>query len=188
MTQHGPFEGPLPDGWEGGTPVTKYWNGDYIHLYHVMRPCVSCGAVIGLDVSKKALQGVSKNSGLLLRNCPKCREERKNGGPGSRGGTSRPQIVIPAPDASTTQDTETLQMANNVMREELAGLYARNAALLTELEVTKAENEVLRNRFAPYELQPAMERAAKMPADVVGQQLMREFAAKNKMPWEQNSS
>jgi len=48
--------------------------------------------------------------------------------------------------------------------------------------VLKAENATLRNKFATYELQPAMEHAAKMPADAVGQQLLQKF--KEKMPWD----
>ena len=87
---HPAYDKPLPEGWSGGDPVTKYWGGNYVHLYRVTRPCATCGAEISLDVTKGALDGSKKNAGLLLRNCPKCRAERKAGGVGSRGGRSRP--------------------------------------------------------------------------------------------------
>ncbi len=57
----------------------------------------------------------------------------------------------------------------------------RLTAAIAELQIVKAENVTLRNKFAPYELQPAMERQAALPADVVGQQLLKQF--KEKMPW-----
>ncbi len=138
---HAPFDGILPDGWQGGKPVTKHWNGDFIHLYRVTRPCATCNAEISMDVTRKALQGVSKNAGLSLRNCPKCRAERKAGGPGSRGGTSRPtaQEVLPAGG-----ELETLRMANKTMKEELAGLY-----------------DVIKELRGTYELPAAMENISK---------------------------
>jgi hypothetical protein len=178
MTLHAAFEGPLPEGWQGGAPVTKHWNKEFIHLYRVTRPCASCTAEISIDVTRKALQGFSKNAGLLLRNCPKCRAERKAGGPGSRGGSSRPTAtpVEPVPFAAG-DELDKLRMMVTTMKAELEPLYAYNKELFAELQVAKA-------RLALYELQPAMERTASIPADPTGQQLAREFAAKNKMPWE----
>lgn len=127
---HPKFDGELPEGWQGGEPVTKFWNGNYIHLYRVVRPCATCGAEISLDVTKHALDGSKKNAGLLLRNCPKCRAERKAGGPGSRGGTSRPTAGEPvqstiAADMSqiSSAELEALRTANTTMKEELDGLY-----------------------------------------------------------------
>lgn len=146
---HAPYENPLPDGWQGGEPITKHWNGEFIHLYRVTRPCASCATVISIDVTKKALLGTSKNAGLLLRNCPKCREARKAGGPGSRGGKSRPSIDETTAPLAIIDDTEKLQMMVNVMREELDGLYGRDKELF-------AENQVLKARLATYELQGAM--------------------------------
>lgn len=154
---HAVFEGPLPEGWQGGAPVTKHWNGDFIHLYRVTRPCATCGAEISLDVTKKALQGFSKNAGLLLRNCPKCRAERKNGGPGSRGGTSRPQTAAAPEPVTDVGELETLRTANATMKTELDPLYARNRELFEEVQALKA-------RLAKYELSP-------------------ETFAQNKPPW-----
>jgi hypothetical protein len=135
---HAKYEGQLPDGWQSGEPVTKYWNGDYIHLYRVVRPCATCGTEISLDVTRKALEGTKKNAGLLLRNCPKCRAERKAGGPGSRGGKSRP-VAGDAPATaqtavapSVTEELERLRSANATMKEELTGLYAQLKELLAE--------------------------------------------------------
>jgi len=84
----------------------------------VTRPCATCQAEISIDVTKQAIQGFKKNAGLLLRNCPKCRAERKAGGVGSRGGKSRP--VAGDPPAST-DELETLRAANATMKEELEG-------------------------------------------------------------------
>lgn len=162
---HAAYDGELPDGWQGGIPVTKHWNGDYIHLYHVTRPCANCQAEIGLDVTRRALEGKAKNAGLLLRNCPECRKARKAGGVGSRGGTSRPTVGDPVttnkPEVVVTAaapngELESLRTANVTMKEELAGLYV----IIKEL----------RER---YELAPAIERVAteqpmrtyKMPED-----------------------
>lgn len=135
---HAMYDGELPDGWQGGTPVTKKWNGDFVHLYRVTRPCKTCAAEIAIDVTKKALQGFKKNAGLLLRNCPKCREARKAGGPGSRGGTSRPvavdagtPIVAEKTAIITPEELESLRTANITMKEELTGLYAQLKELRT---------------------------------------------------------
>ena len=39
---HPAYVGELPEGWQGGAPVTKYWNGNFIHLYRVTRAWVTC--------------------------------------------------------------------------------------------------------------------------------------------------
>jgi hypothetical protein len=148
MVGHAAWDGSFPDGWTGGAPVTKYWNGDYLHLYRVTRPCGTCSATISLDVSKKALQGFTKNAGLLMKNCPNCRAQRRNGGPGSRGGTSRPTVSnVVAAQPGGDEDLERLRMANATMTEELSYLYAE----LKELKV----------RLAKYELPAAMAQTAK---------------------------
>lgn len=142
MNTVAPFEGPLPEGWSGGAPITKFWRGNYVHLYRVTRPCKSCGAAITIDVSRKALEGSATNTGLLLRNCPKCREVHKAGGIGSRGGHSRPT-------AGETPDLVT-KVAEQDM--EIRSLYERNREL-TE-------------RLAKYELGPAIQAAQeKLPWD-----------------------
>jgi hypothetical protein len=181
---HPKYDGELPDGWQGGEPVTKYWNGDYIHLYRVMRPCATCGAEISLDVTKKALDGTKKNAGLLLRNCPKCRAERKAGGVGSRGGKSRPVAGDPpghvvASSADVTEELERLRTANATMKEELDGLYV----LLKELrqqQPTPTAVPIVKSAVQPYRLPPeplTMEQSTKA---------LRDHQAKNnaKMPWE----
>lgn len=167
---HDVFDGPLPDGWSGGAPVTKYWNGDYIHLYRVTRPCATCSAEISLDVTKKALQGSTKNAGLLLRNCPQCRAERKAGGPGSRGGKSRPTVDAPAtPVQADTGELERLRMMVATMKAELDPLYARVREQFEEIQQLKA-------RLAKYELQPAMGELQKVTASNGG--------LHSHMPWE----
>jgi len=143
---HGAFEGELPDGWQGGLPTTKYWNGDYIKLYRVYRPCATCSAEISIDVTKKALQGFAKNSGLLLRNCPTCRAARKAGGPGSRGGKSRP-TEGPAP---------TIVTAVTVGNTELEKLRTMNATMKEELNCLYTYKKELEAKLAKYELPAAM--------------------------------
>ena len=131
---HPAYDKPLPEGWSGGGPVTKYWGGNYVHLYRVARPCATCGAEISLDVTKGALDGSKKNAGLLLRNCPKCRAERKAGGVGSRGGRSRPIAEAAAPVAAVDNtELEALRTANATMKEELEGLYAQIKELRQQL-------------------------------------------------------
>lgn len=148
MTQHPAFEGELPNGWTGGEPVTKYWNGDFVHLYRLTRPCNTCGAEMSIDVSKRALEGKARNAGLLLRNCPKCREERKNGGPGSRGGKSRPTVDSPNAPPADKSELERLQMMVNNLKAEVDPVYERNREMY-------AENQVLKARLSKYELNEA---------------------------------
>jgi hypothetical protein len=184
---HPKFDGELPDGWQGGDPVTKYWNGNYIHLYRVTRPCATCGVEISIDVTKHALDGSKKNAGLLLRNCPKCRAERKAGGPGSRGGTSRPiangpvpvQATIAAVPAEIMQELETLRTANATMKEELEGLY------LQLKELRGAPAPAFRPPTKP--LEPATYRRLPEPLTMAeATKRIYEQLAKNntKMPWE----
>lgn len=148
-----PYDGILPDGWTGGEAVTKRWRGDFLHLYRVRRACAGCGTEITLDVTRRALEGQAKNVGLLLRNCPSCRAARKAGGPGSRGGKSRPtaENTIPA----TEEGEQTKDMVITTMKAELTGLY-------------KTVRE-LRDRLGKYELGPALaaakESSKKMPWD-----------------------
>ena len=187
---HAAYDGQLPDGWKGGDPVTKYWNGDYIHLYHVTRPCATCGAEISLDVTKKALDGTKKNAGLLLRNCPKCRAERKAGGVGSRGGKSRPvagEPVAPASAPGVTEELEQLRTANATMKEELTGLYAQ----IKELRGVQHVAPAVPKPVQTYELPPeplTIESSTKAlrAQQANSEELLQKWLTQNKtkMPWE----
>ena len=139
MNEKTKYDGPMPEGWHGGDPVTKRWRGDFLHLYRVTRPCATCGAKISLDVSRRALEGKAKNVGLLLRNCPTCRADRKAGGTGSRGGTSRPVVDGPAPE-NAHQILETMKAELNAAYDHIRELSAR---------------------LSKYELQSAIETEAK---------------------------
>lgn len=164
MSMQEAFEGALPQGWSGGAPVSKHWRGTFYKLFRVTRPCATCGGIISLDVSRRALEGTAHNAGLRMTNCAECRAEQKAkpGGPGSRGGMSRP--VVTRPERPNSASPDELKMANAVMTQELEGLYAT----VRELRSTVVE---LRDRLTLYELQPAMQAvAAKMPWD--------------KLPWE----
>ena len=148
--------GLIPHGWSGGEAVTKWWRGKFIHLYRLRKNCAQCGKEMTLDVTKAAIAGEAKNAGLLLRNCPTCRGLRKAGGPGSRGGKSRPtaESLPPIATGAPGSELERLGMMISTMREELAGLYdqLRDA----------------RERLAKYELPAAMAAISerKMPWDV----------------------
>lgn len=133
---HAKYEGILPEGWKGGDPVTKFWRGNMTHLYRVVRPCKLCEAEITLDVTRAALEGIKKNAGLLLRSCPACRAERKAGGPGSRGGKSRPVGgTVEQSRNAIENEMEILRTANATMRQELAGLYAQVRELHEQLGI-----------------------------------------------------
>jgi len=180
---HGAYEGELPDGWQSGVPVTKYWNGDYIKLYRVTRPCATCNAEISIDVTKKALQGSAKNSGLLLRNCPTCRAARKAGGPGSRGGTSRP---VAAAEGAVTAVTVVDNTKLEELRAELAEVtrerdeaWEANVNGMVERGKLVRELEALKARLAVYELPAAM--AAQNGFDP--HKALAAEIAKKKMPW-----
>lgn len=176
---HPKYDGELPDGWQGGAPVTKYWNGNYIHLYRVTRLCASCQAEISLDVTKQALDGTKKNAGLLLRNCPKCRAARKAGGVGSRGGTSRPtanETVVPPVN---NEELERLRTANATMKEELDGLYMQLKELLAEREPIRQPTPAAIAKPVQYKLPPeplTMEESTK--------RMMATLKNNVKMPWE----
>lgn len=190
---HPKYEGELPEGWQGGGPVTKFWNGNFIHLYRVTRACATCAAEISIDVTKHALDGSKKNAGLLLRNCPKCRAERKAGGPGSRGGNSRPTAGVAAPVQATiaagmsqisTAELETLRTANATMKEELEGLYMQ----LKELRGQQQPAETIGFRPPAKPVEPVTYRRLPEPLTMAQsvKNMQAALAAKNnaKMPWE----
>jgi hypothetical protein len=179
----------LPNGWRGGEAVTKWWRGSMLHLYRLRKPCAQCSNEMVIDVTAAALSGDAKNAGLLLQRCQNCRAA-------SKGGTSRPRtdkLAVVTPQA-TVQGIDVAEHAQvKAERDEYAEgiaeqmtrcgvLQRKHDALFAELQIVKAENATLRNKFALYELQPAMERQAKIPADVEGQKLLKKFL--EKMPWD----
>lgn len=154
---------PLPIGWSGGVAVTKWWRGNFVHLYRLHKPCAQCKLEMSIDVTQAALEGSAKNAGLQLKRCVTCREASKIGG-GSRPRTFVPEVTSPPGD----NELETLRMANRVMKEELDGLYGRDRGLFAEVQELKA-------RLATYELQPAMVQAQNGTAI---------SSVLPKMPWE----
>lgn len=137
------WDKPLPEGWSGGEPRTKWYRGQMVHLYTVRRACAQCTRTMELDVTAAALEGKAKNAGLQLKRCPDCRAA-------SKGGSSRPKAVGPMPVATEVVEVVTvdspeviaLRMTTQTMKEELEGLYE-----------TVRE---LRNQLAQYELSGAM--------------------------------
>jgi hypothetical protein len=103
----------------------------YRGMVRFERPCATCGERFGIHVTQSTADGEAHNSGFGLRNCEKHRMK-----------------MVPAGIGVSVDAAEKLRTANVTMKEELTGLYARNAAL-------HAENEILKSRLAVYEL-PSM--------------------------------
>lgn len=123
-------------GWtRGENGPRKIGRKTYGNLTPFTRPCAVCGEPFSIFVTPKIAIGNADTNNFGLRNCEKHRRSKEAGGP--------------------EDDMAGLRMANEIMKQELAGLYARLAEL----------NE----RLAQYELQPAMAKiahtngAAKMP-------------------------
>jgi len=132
------YSGPLPDGWTGGEAVTKWWRGNYVHLYKLRKPCAQCQRTMEINVTRAALDGTAKNAGLHLTRCKDCRKLN------AISGKSRPTVQGAAP--ATEQERSIIE----TMKAEVDALYAENAEL--------------RKRLEKYELAPAMEAARpKMP-------------------------
>lgn len=139
------WTGVLPDGWTGGQQLTKWWRGNYVHLYTLRKPCAECGREMRIDVTKAALEGTAKNAGLHLKRCAICRDAAKALRTNSRPHVEGQEGEV-ALDAAIGDVLATLRTANATMKEELEGVYA--------------QNKELRERLARYELTPAMEAVA----------------------------
>jgi hypothetical protein len=127
--------------WTRGLDGPKVIKGKvYKDLVEFSRPCTSCKQPFSIFVTRKIADGQADSNSFGLKNCP---EHRRN------------------KTAAAQEETDALRMANNVMKAELEGLYARDSALFAEVQELKA-------KLAKYELQPAM---AAMPLTL-------------KMPWE----
>lgn len=142
--------------WERVPGLHEISNGKnkvYRRMVRFERACKTCTEPFGIYVTEHCADNEGHNSNFGLRNCEK----------------HRMKMVAQGVNAD---EVEKLRMTVSTMKAELDPLYAYNKELFAELQVAKA-------RLALYELQPAMERAASIPADPTGQQLAREFAAKN---------
>lgn len=82
------YENKLPHGWGGGVAVTKWWRGKFVHLYRLQKPCAQCNTNMTIDVTREALRGDKKNSGLLLKRCAGCRNISR-----ADVGRSRPHVA-----------------------------------------------------------------------------------------------
>jgi len=114
-----------------GNHVIK--NRTYKNLTEFSRPCQACGNPFSIFVTSKIADGLADSNSFGLKNCEHHRRNKS---------------------AGDTPDVEIVRMENNVMRQELEGLYSTVADLTA--------------RLAQYELAPAMHAAA----------------PQNKMPWE----
>lgn len=123
--------------WIKGATGSQTINGrPYPNLTAYTRPCATCNKPFSIYVTGKIASGRADSNSFGLRNCE---EHRRN------------------KSAADSAGTEALVTANNTMRDELTGLYARVKEMFEELQVAKA-------RLATYELQGAMKaQAHKMP-------------------------
>lgn len=174
--------GPLA-GWTYDKPVSKWFQGSFRNVHRLTRPCPTCTEIIPLDVTVKALRGDAKNHGLSLRRCKACRAALKHAPAEYAERRAMGAGVAPIVQVNATVDSEAmeaLRMANNVMKEELEGLYAKHKTLFAECQALKA-------RLSVFELQGAMTEVSGIPpkwqAENDGHVV---FSLKNKMPWESN--
>lgn len=115
--------------WLRGTPGPKIIKGrEYKNLVEFSRKCQTCEKPFSIFVTSKIAAGHADSNSFGLKNCPEHRRNRS---------------------AGDVADTERLRMENNVMREELAGLYERDKAQFAEIQE-------LKGRLAQYELQGAL--------------------------------
>ena len=113
--------------------------------------------------------------------CHRATPQRKAGGPGSRGGTSRPTAGNPVATPSVDMaELETLRTVNATMKEELEGLYMQ----LKELRGQQRPVETIG-------LKPPVRTYASPPEPLTMAESTRrinaELAARKnnaKMPWE----
>jgi hypothetical protein len=112
----------------------------YKDLVEFFRPCATCAEPFSIFVTSKIAGGQADSNSFGLKNCPKHRRNKS----GAEG-----------------DEVDTLRMANQVMSEELKGLYGRDKEQFAEIQALKA-------RLATYELAPAMAKVA----------------VQNKLPWE----
>lgn len=112
-------------GWlRGRAGEHKIKNRTYKNLVEFTRQCATCEQPFSIFVTEKIANGHADSNSFGLKNCPEHRRTpiRPDNGP----------------------EMDKLRMANQIMREELEGLYARDKELF-------AENQVLKARLASYE-------------------------------------
>lgn len=162
--------GPLA-GWTYKGEIKKWFQGEFRNLHTLERECPTCGNVIKIDVTARAITGQAINHGLALRRCKKCREALKTGGAQydarrQMGESARtaPVEAKPAAQAVVPADNAEMQREIEDMRIELDGLYERYKLVFDELQPLKAENKILRDKLAKYELPAAMAAKTAAPA------------------------
>lgn len=125
----------------------------YKNLIRFTRKCVTCEQPFSIFVTEKIASGIADSNSFGLKNCE---AHRRN----------------PA-RAAGVEDMEQLRMANNTMRDELAGLYERDKRQFAEIQE-------LKGRLAQYELPGAMVQVSEQAA-----RYQPGFGVpQNKMPWE----
>jgi hypothetical protein len=180
-------------GWTYVEPKKKWFQGSFRNVHRLERVCPTCKAVMGLEVTLKALTGEATNHGFALRRCKPCRAALKEGGAAYQArkapGTDTVQVAPAAQLANTVQtavlssqdqeDLERLQAWETTFYEvlrlvqtklpdaDMTNIAERVAVLIKAADDTYAAYQQLRATLAKYELAPAM--AA---------------VAENKMPWQ----
>jgi hypothetical protein len=179
---------PIPHGWHGGESVTKWWRGKYVHLYRLGKACAQCGLEMKLDVTKAALLGTAKNSGLHLTRCAECRQKNPRdvtSRPTTRSGTVRAEDPPYEPPADDNGPTEEMVLKEST---ELTALRLQNEAFLRSVLALQRENEMLKARLAKHE--PPKTYTLPKPPLTMAESTERLLAAvavingKPKVPWE----
>jgi hypothetical protein len=139
-------------GWKIGGPVTKFWRGKYVTLHRLSKPCTQCGIELTLDVSKAALDGTAKNSGIGLARCLGCRAAARLQGATSRPTALKSKNVVPAP--ALQQAASDIQPTSVPEHDDVAAMFeemwkeekTKVKALETELAWYKKEYIRLRDQ------------------------------------------
>lgn len=109
----------------------------YNNLVEFTRPCQTCKKPFAIYVTSKIAMGHADSNSFGLKNCEEHRKSALKG---------------------DSANADQLRMANNVMKQELDGLYARDQEHMAEIQRLKA-------RLATFELQGAMQAAGEQPAN-----------------------
>lgn len=124
------YDGDLPAGWTGGEAITKWWRGQHVHLYRLRKPCAQCRAEMVVDVTKEAMQGKARNSGLKLQRCVGCRNASKADAGRSRPHSAAGASVVGAEPALTREEVERITNLETELKEaqDSAAAVATQAA------------------------------------------------------------
>lgn len=106
--------GSTVNGWKVGEQIKKWWRGSFVTLYRVAKPCAQCGREMDMAITRDAIIGKTKNSGLHLSRCQDCRTTTK-----PTVAMSRPMVREGAPINTDASEVERLRAINKTMQQEI---------------------------------------------------------------------